>query len=425
MGFSVSEGETRQFLTELQIAPHETRAINLRKLRDTQRGDFKGRKIPANARDGVVHWLRLDNVPVAGRVVIINRKSGLASNYDCCFAPCPPNYVGMDSLDPSPASVAVNGYVDIDGWGGYYDCNNGYYCVCVTGPASWSTGNSSVAASQGYGEVLGVAIGSTFAQAIYTDCGDWRYDEWNNCYCNSPYQGSGYTTVNVVTATVTITGGNNFALWGSDPNVLAFNIQMGYGSPSGGSYSWSVNPSRVSLDNPTSPSVTLTAQSPSTALLDTQLTLNYTYNQTAAAPATKYITVRIYKYLAQLGQVQVISLNGPSQYGYLATAYYLIFTNPGGQLVPSYFSNVPTYETVTVNSVTPSGYSVTLYQGGGATYSDSEIHDNLSILVGSPLPQNFHINASQDLFVSNIYVRNNTLDWYPSGPVITNNGPFN
>jgi len=123
--------------------------------------------------------------------------------------------------------------------------------------------------------------------------------------------------------------------------------------------------------------------------------------------------------------VQVVLLNGPSQYGYNATAYYNIYTNPGGQSVPSDFSNVPIFETVTINSVTPSGYSVTLHQGAGATYADSEIHDNLSVVTTSPLPSNLDINASQDISVSGIYVRSNTLNYMATGPVITNNGPFN
>lgn len=37
------------FLTTLKLAPHETRAIDLRKLRDAQQSDFKKNKIPAGA----------------------------------------------------------------------------------------------------------------------------------------------------------------------------------------------------------------------------------------------------------------------------------------------------------------------------------------------------------------------------------------
>lgn len=55
------------YLTELQLQAHETRAINLRKLRDAQKPDFQKNLIQAGAADGGVLELRMDNVPVMGR----------------------------------------------------------------------------------------------------------------------------------------------------------------------------------------------------------------------------------------------------------------------------------------------------------------------------------------------------------------------
>ncbi len=65
----------------MKLKPHETRAIDLRKLRDAQKPDFKGNLIPANATDGSVSWIRLENLSVMGKLVVMQRNQGMASSY--------------------------------------------------------------------------------------------------------------------------------------------------------------------------------------------------------------------------------------------------------------------------------------------------------------------------------------------------------
>jgi hypothetical protein len=66
IGFKVTaNGNPSCFLTSLLLNPHETRAIDLRKLRDAQKPDFKKNKIPAAAADGSVIWVRAANLPVS------------------------------------------------------------------------------------------------------------------------------------------------------------------------------------------------------------------------------------------------------------------------------------------------------------------------------------------------------------------------
>jgi hypothetical protein len=89
IGFDITAGGVHYYLTSLQLAPHETRAINIRELRDAQGADFKGNKIPAGATDGSVNWIRLDSVPVEGRMMVIQSQQGMASNYDCSTCNCP------------------------------------------------------------------------------------------------------------------------------------------------------------------------------------------------------------------------------------------------------------------------------------------------------------------------------------------------
>jgi len=70
------------------VAPQDTRAIDIRKLRDEQKPDLKGNKVPAAATDGSVVWSRLDDVPVMGRLVVLQRHNSMASNYDCYICDC-------------------------------------------------------------------------------------------------------------------------------------------------------------------------------------------------------------------------------------------------------------------------------------------------------------------------------------------------
>ncbi len=102
IGFEVTANNSHYYLTKLRLAPHETRAINLRELRDSRRPDFKRNTIPAAATDGSVSWIRLDDVPVTGRVVMVQRHGGVASNYDCCTCLCPASYMRCDITPHRP-----------------------------------------------------------------------------------------------------------------------------------------------------------------------------------------------------------------------------------------------------------------------------------------------------------------------------------
>jgi hypothetical protein len=79
IGSKVTANGVHYYLTDLQLNPHETRAIDIRALRDAQKPDLNGSKIPAAATDGSVIWIRGDNVPVEGRLLVIARRHGLAS----------------------------------------------------------------------------------------------------------------------------------------------------------------------------------------------------------------------------------------------------------------------------------------------------------------------------------------------------------
>ncbi|MGH9353749.1 MAG: hypothetical protein ACRD2G_16575, partial [Terriglobia bacterium] len=77
IGFEMTANGVHYYLTNLNLNPHETRAIDIRALRDAQRPDFKGNKITAAATNGSVNWVRLDDVLVEGRLMVIKRHEGV------------------------------------------------------------------------------------------------------------------------------------------------------------------------------------------------------------------------------------------------------------------------------------------------------------------------------------------------------------
>jgi len=54
-----------------------------------------------------VGWIRLDNVPLMGRLAVIARHGGVASSYDCCICICPAYYT--ESMEMTSAPVCPIG----------------------------------------------------------------------------------------------------------------------------------------------------------------------------------------------------------------------------------------------------------------------------------------------------------------------------
>ena len=189
IGFQVQANGVHYYLTKLRLNPHETRAIDLRKLRNAQHADFRWNKIPLNATDGSVLWIRLDNVSVNGRLVVIKRQGGMASNYDCNTCPCPANYVGCDITPPPPSCLGPHAIMQCTCKETTQDCNANYYYFDVTQWATWTSDNTAVATfdSTTVGLLRAHAAGSAHMKATYTGniyrqgCGPYGC----NCYSNS------------------------------------------------------------------------------------------------------------------------------------------------------------------------------------------------------------------------------------------------
>lgn len=171
VGFSVTAGGVHYYLTKLKLAPHETRAIDLRKLRDAQQPDFKRNLIPADATDGSVNWIRLDNVAVSGRLLVFQRHTGLTATYDCCYCACPASYTECDITPAPPSCIGPNTKMQLTCIAYYTDCNSNQSLSDVTDLATWTSDNGAVfnMDSQTPGLVDGVGAGTAHATASFTD----------------------------------------------------------------------------------------------------------------------------------------------------------------------------------------------------------------------------------------------------------------
>ncbi len=169
IGFQVQANGVHYYLTKLKLNPHETRAIDLRKLRDAQQADFKWNKIPAAATDGSVVWIRLDNLPVAGRLVVIARHRGMASNYDCNTCYCPPSSVACSISPPPPSCLGPHVIMQCTCIVTFQNCNGVDSYSDETTGSTWTTNNGAVAtfSTTTAGELHAHAAGSASMTASY------------------------------------------------------------------------------------------------------------------------------------------------------------------------------------------------------------------------------------------------------------------
>ncbi len=131
-----------------------------------------------------------------GRLMQIHRKSGMASNYDCCFCGCPYNYTpSLNYMNPNSLYLWVASEGGFAFEAGYEDCNRSEYWYDYTTSASWSSGNPSIASMQGAGLVKGVSGGTASISASYSG---YTYTfNGSHCIQSSPVPGGGSGPGNV------------------------------------------------------------------------------------------------------------------------------------------------------------------------------------------------------------------------------------
>jgi hypothetical protein len=181
MGFAVTANDVHYFLTRLRLAPHETRVIDIRQLRDAQVPDYKKNLIPASATDGSVTWNRIDDVAVMGRLMVIHRHAGMASNYDCCTCPCPSTFSQL-VITPWSATVGVGDSVQLVATEYWLICNWIVYPWDITDMMGWQSSASNVASVTGGGLVTAQYPGTAdvYNGNYYEEVTQYFYDE-NEC----------------------------------------------------------------------------------------------------------------------------------------------------------------------------------------------------------------------------------------------------
>jgi hypothetical protein len=170
MGVRVDVQGKPFFITDVNLKPHETRAMDIRQLRDAQKADFKKTLIPAGATDGSVAWIRLENLPVMGRVAMMKRHGGMASSYQCQICPCTASFISVEEQEPNPDVPILPGQTcQHTARGLYGGCWYPFYSD-ITTLATWTSLTPSIATVNNTtykGRVTGVAGGTATIKAYY------------------------------------------------------------------------------------------------------------------------------------------------------------------------------------------------------------------------------------------------------------------
>jgi hypothetical protein len=290
IGFKVStDSSAPYYLTKLRLNPHETRALDMRKLRDAQQPDFKNHKIPAAATDGSVMWGRLDKLRVMGHMMVVRHHQDIASDI-LPLCPCPFSYdPGLNYMTPETLDLQLGETLDFTFYGAFYDCNENMYYYDEDEWADWTSEYPGIATVNSSGAVTGESGGTTWVTADFSDY-DYTYD--SSCPETLVPGGAG-GTVNVVTVSVSCTNEHLALGTGSPGAYTGTNTGTCTATPSisGGTYSWVSNKNTVSLSGNTSATVTYSSSNPSTAMGDTILTVTYTLNGQAPTASSPGITV--------------------------------------------------------------------------------------------------------------------------------------
>jgi hypothetical protein len=182
-----------------------------------------------------VLWIRLDSVAVEGRLVVIKKRQGMASSYDCSSCSCPAHYSAL-SVAPATFGLVPAVYEDMSSTGTYYSCNGGStYYYDLTNASSWTSNNTPVIAmdSSVHYRADGIAGGTANVTGSYTACSMYDTNPDFSCPCISTRTYSDGGGGNVDSLVFEITSGG---VTGDSTGVVSrtsFNLRVKAKSPSG------------------------------------------------------------------------------------------------------------------------------------------------------------------------------------------------
>jgi hypothetical protein len=176
-------------LNPRRLESGETAVYDLRKIRDQQVADSKGRTIPRSIKGGQFKWFirGAGSGRLIGRAEMIGRGEGISSSYSCAGGYCPPVFAGF-WFDPSSLGVLVSGSGVFTAYEDDEDGAGNHYVYGASG--SWTNSNSSIASMSSYGSdatMTGVSHGTDTASIAIT----YEQYVWDGLECLD--MGPGYT----------------------------------------------------------------------------------------------------------------------------------------------------------------------------------------------------------------------------------------
>jgi hypothetical protein len=179
----------------LVLAPHQTIAIDIRKLKDSRTPDERGQVIPANVTHGQLWWGPRALMTIIGRNEEVNVTQGIARSFSCSDTCCGTRNANFQMV-PGSATMDINGDArpfvsqeqDSSCIGNGFTCSGGYCWPNYqwsnwynTSSCYWSS-DSSVATivngSSYYGGNAEITTGSTGGNANISITCDWSQDTY-------------------------------------------------------------------------------------------------------------------------------------------------------------------------------------------------------------------------------------------------------
>jgi hypothetical protein len=91
----------------VKLAPYQTVAVDIRRLRDKQQKDIQGVVMPKEVESGQVVWFEQEIGSLIGRAEVANIKAGISSTFSCPGV-CPCGFVcSSGSMNPGSGSAFV------------------------------------------------------------------------------------------------------------------------------------------------------------------------------------------------------------------------------------------------------------------------------------------------------------------------------
>jgi hypothetical protein len=170
-------------LGKLKLKPYQTIALDIQKLKVSQKPDILGRVFPSGATHGQLVWFQVTPYTVIGRAEDTDVAAGIARSFSC-LTDCCGNYSDTFALVPYPMNGSVAGGAVFSATEDHWDCFG--FELIWTGQQSkansWTTDTPSVATvnSVGYTSFVGPGtayITANFPITVY----QWNPPDYQRC----------------------------------------------------------------------------------------------------------------------------------------------------------------------------------------------------------------------------------------------------